>query len=32
MVPTGSVPTFVEEMKARGIQLDHSIFDPGRSA
>ncbi|OQW95355.1 MAG: hypothetical protein BWK77_07620 [Verrucomicrobia bacterium A1] len=32
VVPTGSVPTFVEEMKIRGIQIDHSIFDPARSA
>ena len=32
MVPTGSVPTFVEEMKTRGIQIDHSIFDPARAA
>ncbi|MCX7005907.1 MAG: ATPase, T2SS/T4P/T4SS family [Kiritimatiellaeota bacterium] len=26
--PTGSVPTFVEEMAARGIQMNHRIFDP----
>jgi pilus assembly protein CpaF len=26
--PTGSVPTYVEEMKARGIQMNHRIFDP----
>ncbi len=26
--PTGSVPTFVEEMASRGIQIDHAIFDP----
>ncbi|MBM4155743.1 MAG: FHA domain-containing protein [Lentisphaerae bacterium] len=32
MVPTGSVPTFVEEMKTRGIQIDHTIFDPARAA
>lgn len=32
LLPTGSVPTFVEEMKSRGIQLDHSIFDPSRAA
>ena len=25
---TGSVPTFVEDMKTRGIALDHRIFDP----
>ena len=28
--PTGSVPTFVEEMASRGIQIDHAIFDPTR--
>jgi pilus assembly protein CpaF len=26
--PTGSVPTFVEDMRTRGIQVDHRIFDP----
>ncbi len=26
--PTGSVPTFVEEMKVREIPIDHRIFDP----
>ena len=26
--PTGSVPTFVEEMAARGVAIDHRIFDP----
>ena len=26
--PTGSVPTFVEEMAARGVTIDHRIFDP----
>ncbi len=26
--PTGSVPTYVEEMAARGIQMNHRIFDP----
>ncbi len=31
LVPTGSVPTFVEDMKSRGLSLDHSIFDPSRS-
>lgn len=31
LVPTGSVPTFVEEMKSRGLSLDHSIFDPSRA-
>jgi len=30
--PTGSVPTFVEEMASRGIQIDHAIFDPVRWA
>mgnify|MGYP000021927610 CR=1 FL=1 len=31
-VPTGSVPTFIEDMAVRGIAIDHAIFDPGRSA
>ena len=26
--PTGSVPTYVEEMAARGIQMEHRLFDP----
>ena len=26
--PTGSVPTFVEEMASRGIRINHDIFDP----
>ncbi len=26
--PTGSVPTFVEDMRTRGIRFDHRIFDP----
>jgi len=26
--PTGAVPTFVEEIAARGITIDRSIFDP----
>jgi pilus assembly protein CpaF len=26
--PTGSVPTFVEEMAARGIQINQRLFDP----
>jgi pilus assembly protein CpaF len=30
--PTGSVPTFVEEMASRGIKIDHAIFDPARWA
>lgn len=27
--PTGSVPTFLEEMKTRGMEFDYSIFDKG---
>jgi len=27
--PTGSVPSFLEDMKARGMSLDHAIFSPG---
>ncbi len=30
--PTGSVPTFIEDMAVRGITIDHAIFDPGRYA
>jgi pilus assembly protein CpaF len=30
--PTGAVPTFFEELKARGIVLDPAIFDPNRAA
>ena len=26
--PTGSVPTYVEEMAARGIKINHTLFDP----
>ncbi|HMP76968.1 MAG TPA: ATPase, T2SS/T4P/T4SS family [Kiritimatiellia bacterium] len=26
--PTGSVPTFVEDMAARGMKIDHRMFDP----
>ena len=26
--PTGSVPTFVEEMGSRGIEINRLIFDP----
>jgi len=26
--PTGSVPTFLEELQSRGLHLDHSMFDP----
>jgi pilus assembly protein CpaF len=26
--PTGSVPTYVEEMAARGIQINPRLFDP----
>jgi pilus assembly protein CpaF len=30
LVPTGSVPTFAEEVEARGLTIDHSIFDPSK--
>jgi pilus assembly protein CpaF len=30
--PTGAVPTFFEELKARGLVLDPAIFDPNRAA
>ncbi len=26
--PTGSVPTFVEDLAARGLKIDHRMFDP----
>ena len=26
--PTGSVPTFLEELQSRGLHLDHAMFDP----
>ena len=26
--PTGSVPTFVEDLAARGLSIDHAMFDP----
>lgn len=26
--PTGAVPTFLEEIRSRGMSIDHSIFDP----
>lgn len=29
--PTGNVPTFIEEIKARGLDLDPAVFDPARS-
>lgn len=28
--PTGSVPTFMEEIKARGLTIDHSMFAPDK--
>ena len=28
--PTGSVPTFMEEMHSRGIKIDPGLFDPGK--
>ena len=26
--PTGAVPTFIEDLAARGMKIDRSIFDP----
>jgi len=26
--PTGAVPTFVEELRAKGVSLDQTVFDP----
>ncbi len=31
MMPTGNVPTFIEEIRARGLQLDPAVFDPQRA-
>lgn len=28
ILPTGNVPTFIEEIRARGLQLDPAVFDP----
>ena len=30
MVPTGAVPTFLDEVRARGIAIDQTLFDPQR--
>ena len=29
--PTGNVPTFIQEIQARGLELDPGVFDPARS-
>ena len=29
--PTGNVPTFVDEIRTRGLQLDPGVFDPQRT-
>jgi len=31
LLPTGNVPTFIDEVHARGIELDPAIFDPQRA-
>ncbi|MEM7392604.1 MAG: CpaF family protein, partial [Verrucomicrobiota bacterium] len=31
-MPTGSVPTFMEQIKVRGIAFNHRIFDPDATA
>ena len=31
LIPTGNVPTFMDEIQARGLELDPRIFDPGFS-
>ncbi len=28
LVPTGNVPTFMDEIHARGLELDPRVFDP----
>ncbi len=30
LVPTGSIPTFLDDLKARGVKVDLAIFDPHR--
>jgi len=30
--PTGNVPTFLEDIKARGLALDHGMFDPQKAS
>jgi pilus assembly protein CpaF len=30
--PTGSVPTFIEDIDARGLEIDRTMFDPQRYA
>jgi pilus assembly protein CpaF len=32
LVPTGNVPTFIEDIHARGLELDPAVFDPTRTA
>jgi hypothetical protein len=29
-MPTGAVPTFLTEMRARGVAVDQTLFDPQR--
>ena len=31
LLPTGNVPTFVDEIRSRGLQLDPGVFDPQRA-
>lgn len=31
LVPTGNVPTFLDEIRARGLELDPGVFDPLRA-
>jgi len=31
LVPTGNVPTFIDEIQARGLEIDPGIFDPSRT-
>lgn len=30
IVPTGAIPTFLDELKARGVMVDLALFDPHR--
>ena len=31
LLPTGNVPTFIDEIRSRGVELDPAVFDPQRA-
>ncbi len=31
LIPTGNVPTFIDEIRSRGLELDPAVFDPSRA-